>query len=89
MKNSTSLWKNFEIRVKNQMRNADSEFKALLPEIALHFLQIRIEAAYLYDAILLYAKSLGKIMREKNFNVDALKNGKKIIENILGHVYQR
>lgn len=48
------------------------------------FLQISAEAAYLYDAVHLYAKALIKVLRQG----DRPRNGTAIIEAIKGSKYR-
>ena len=49
-------------------------------------LEVAKEAAYLYDAVLLYAKSVKKIVQEKLGDVY---NGSLVIENIINQTYIR
>ena len=49
-------------------------------------LEVAKEAAYLYDAVLLYAKSAKKIVQEKLGDVN---NGTLVIENIMNQTYIR
>ena len=60
-------------------------FRDFLPEGNVDLLVLRREAAFLYDAVKLYAQSLRKqILSGKD-----IFNGKEIIENLVNQTYKR
>ena len=81
----TSEWayKNFTARVKAHM--VKGPFANLLPERIVPMLLLRREAAYLYDAVKLYARSLREVLEEGG---DPL-NGTRIIQKLMKRPYFR
>ena len=60
-------------------------FDDFLPKLSVDILVLRREAAFLYDAVKLYAKSLKELLLKQEDVLD----GKKIIKSLLNSSYSR
>ena len=76
-------YEDFTRKVKKHM--AQGQFSDLLGATSVKILQLRREAAYLYDAVRLYAKSL----RETLFEGGDPSNGTEIVRRLFNKTYFR
>ncbi|XP_059085457.1 guanylate cyclase 32E-like [Tigriopus californicus] len=79
----TRNWSYFNFTRKVKKRMLQGHFKDLLGEINVQMLQLRREAAYLYDAVKLYAESLKIVLLQGG---DPF-NGSLIIQNLVNQTY--